>query len=49
MFFGIGLKILKKETLEMMIKPGLDNYGYGVWINHYEINGKKHVAVRDRG
>ncbi len=44
-----GLQLIKKETLEMMIKPGLDNYGYGVWINNFTINNKKYTAVKRPG
>lgn len=44
-----GLKIVKKETLDLMLKPGLDNYGFGVWINDYEINNRKYTAVKRPG
>ena len=32
-----GSKLLKAETLALMFKPGLDDYGYGVWglRNHH--------------
>lgn len=30
------LKLIKKETLALMLKPGLDNYGYSVWIRDYK-------------
>lgn len=26
------LKLLKKETLDQLLTPGLDSYGYSVWI-----------------
>ena len=44
-----GLKVVKEETLNLMFKPGLDNYGFGVWINDYEINNKKYTAVKRPG
>lgn len=28
-----GLKLINKRSLDLMLTPGLDNYGYGVWIN----------------
>ncbi|MFZ0283159.1 MAG: serine hydrolase domain-containing protein [Bacteroidales bacterium] len=44
-----GLKLVNKESLYLMVTPGLDNYGYGVWINDYEINNKKYTAVKRPG
>lgn len=44
-----GLKLLKKETLSMMTKPGLDNYGYSVWISEWIINNKKYTAIKRPG
>jgi len=44
-----GLKMVNKETLDLIIKPGLDNYGFGVWINEYEIKNKKYTAVKRPG
>jgi hypothetical protein len=32
-----GARLLKREALALMIKPGLDDYGYGVWS--YETTG----------
>lgn len=37
-----GSKLLKPETLRMMLTPGLDDYGYGVWIRSMEIGGKQY-------
>ncbi|HEY0427993.1 MAG TPA: serine hydrolase domain-containing protein [Pyrinomonadaceae bacterium] len=43
-------KLLKKETLDLMFTPGLDEYGYGVWVyNDYDINGKKFKIVKRPG
>jgi D-alanyl-D-alanine carboxypeptidase len=45
-----GLKLLKRKTLDLMLKPGLDEYGYGVWIyRDYEINGKNYTVVKRPG
>jgi CubicO group peptidase (beta-lactamase class C family) len=27
-----GLKLINKESMDLMLTPGLDDYGYGVWI-----------------
>ena len=44
-----GLKLLKRETLNLMLKPGLDDYGYGVWVYETEINGQKYTVVKRPG
>ena len=44
-----GLKLVNKETLDLINKPGLDNYGFGIWINDYEIKNKKYTAVKRPG
>lgn len=31
-----SLKLIKKETLSMLLNPGLDGYGYSVWIRGTE-------------
>ncbi len=42
-------KLLKKETLDLMLKPGLDNYGYSVWVDNLEVSNKKYKAVKRPG
>lgn len=45
-----GAKLLKLETLNRMLTPGLNNYGYGVWIAYWDLgNGKKIRAVERPG
>lgn len=44
-----GGKLLKAETLALMFKPGLDDYGYGVWSYETKINGKAHRVVKRPG
>jgi D-alanyl-D-alanine carboxypeptidase len=42
-------KLIKRETLALMIKPGLDDYGYGIWSYDTKINGKTHRVVKRPG
>lgn len=44
-----GSKLLKAETLALMIKPGLDDYGYGVWAYDTRIGGKSYRVVKRPG
>lgn len=44
-----GARLLKRETLALMTKPGLDDYGYGLWAYDTKINGKKHRVVKRPG
>lgn len=44
-----GAKLLKQETLALMAKPGLDDYGYGLWAYDTKINGKSHRTVKRPG
>ncbi|HEY9421024.1 MAG TPA: serine hydrolase domain-containing protein, partial [Thermoanaerobaculia bacterium] len=44
-----GAKLLKKETLALMTKPGLDDYGYGLWAYDTKIHSKKHRVVKRPG
>lgn len=44
-----GAKLLKQETLALMFKPGLDDYGYGLWSYETKINGKAHRVVKRPG
>ena len=38
-----GLRIIKEDSLELMLTPGLNDYGYGVWIR-----GKGDLKVMER-
>jgi len=42
-------KLLKQETLRLMLIPGLDQYGCGLWIYDQEKNGKKHKVIKRPG
>jgi CubicO group peptidase (beta-lactamase class C family) len=44
-----GLKLIRQATLDRMIKPGLDDYGYGLWSYETSIKGKKHPVVKRPG
>jgi CubicO group peptidase (beta-lactamase class C family) len=44
-----GGKLLKQETLALLTKPGLDEYGYGLWSYETKINDKKHRVVKRPG
>lgn len=44
-----GGRLLKKETLALLVKPGLDDYGYGLWAYDTKINGKKLRVVKRPG
>jgi D-alanyl-D-alanine carboxypeptidase len=44
-----GFKLLKPETLSLMLKPGLDNYGYGLWIADIKVRGKEYRAAHRPG
>ena len=44
-----GLKLLRRETLALMIKPGLDDYGYGVWSYESKFNNRTHRVVKRPG
>ncbi len=46
--FGHQL-LSRPETLALMIKPGLDDYGYGVWSYETTIEGTKHRVVKRPG
>jgi CubicO group peptidase (beta-lactamase class C family) len=45
--YGGGL--LKPASLSQMLKPGLDGYGYGVWIGEPTFGGKQYRAVNRPG
>ncbi len=44
-----GEKVINKESLEMMTKAGLDDYGYGVWSYEAKIGDKKYKVVKRPG
>lgn len=45
----LGYKIVKKESLDLIFTPGLDEYGYGVWSYETEINHKKYKTIKRPG
>lgn len=44
-----GGKLLKAETLALMVKPGLDDYGYGLWSYETKVGDRKHRVVKRPG
>jgi CubicO group peptidase (beta-lactamase class C family) len=44
-----GGRLLKESTFALLIKPGLDGYGYGLWIYHDKIGGKDFTAAMRPG
>lgn len=44
-----GMKLLKKETLALMVTPGLDDYGYGLWAYETKVGDRKHRVVKRPG
>jgi D-alanyl-D-alanine carboxypeptidase len=44
-----GGRLLKTESLAALMRPGLDEYGYGTWIYRDEIGGRKYTTVMRPG
>lgn len=44
-----GFKLLKPETLGLMLKAGLDDYGYGLWVASVEVKGKQYKIAHRPG
>lgn len=44
-----GAQLLKKESLALLVTPGLDDYGYGLWSYEMKAGGKKHRVVKRPG
>jgi CubicO group peptidase (beta-lactamase class C family) len=44
-----GAKLLKKQTLAKMVKPGLEAYDYSVWVGEWEFKGKKYTTIQRPG
>jgi CubicO group peptidase (beta-lactamase class C family) len=44
-----GGRLLKRETLALMVKPGLDDYGYGVWAYEIRVGDRKYRVVKRPG
>lgn len=40
-----GGKLLKSETIALLTTPGLDDYGYGVWVAQWKFDNKKYTAI----
>ena len=44
-----GYKLLKPDTLSLMLKSGLDDYGYGLWVASIEVRGKQYRIAHRPG
>ena len=42
-------KLLTPHTLDRMLTPGLDDYGYGVWVKDVDVRGKRHRVAQRPG
>jgi D-alanyl-D-alanine carboxypeptidase len=42
-------KLLKRQTLNLMLTPGLDDYGYGLWVRSIDVRGKPHRVAQRPG
>lgn len=44
-----GGKLINKDSLALMLTPGLDDYGYGVWSYEQTVGGKKYKVMKRPG
>jgi D-alanyl-D-alanine carboxypeptidase len=44
-----GGRLLKPRTLSLMLRPGLDDYGYGLWVASTKIGGKTYRIAHRPG
>lgn len=42
-------RLLRRETLALMLKPGLDDYGYGVWVYKTKVGNSTPTVVKRPG
>lgn len=42
-------RLLKQETLKLMLSPGLEDYGFGVWVYYLGLNGRKYKVIKRPG
>jgi CubicO group peptidase (beta-lactamase class C family) len=44
-----GLKLIGKASFDRMIKPGLEDYGYGLWSYDTKVDGRTYKVVKRPG
>jgi D-alanyl-D-alanine carboxypeptidase len=44
-----GSRLVKPASLQAMLKPGLDDYGYGLWSYSFKRGGKTHGVAKRPG
>ena len=42
-------KLLKPETVKLLVTPGLEEYGYGLWVRDIKVRGKPHLVAQRPG
>jgi hypothetical protein len=47
--FLLAMKLISKPTLDLMLTPGLDDYGYSVWIRDYKGANTKYKRMERYG
>lgn len=50
--FAAGLyegRLLPTEAVEVLLTPGLDEYGFGQWVSELDVNGRKHRFAQRPG
>jgi D-alanyl-D-alanine carboxypeptidase len=45
----VGARLTTRASLELLIKPGLDDYGYGVWSYETKVGARKYRVVKRPG
>ena len=44
-----GIRLIKSESLQKLLTPGLDEYGYGLWSYSFTRDGKKYKVAKRPG
>lgn len=44
-----GHRLINKTSLDLLVKPGLDSYGYGLWSYESTLDGKSYRVVKRPG
>lgn len=44
-----GSRLLKKQTIALLTKPGLDEYGYGLWVYETQVAESKYRVAKRPG
>jgi len=44
-----SIKLLKTKTLDLLLQPGLDKYGFGIWVYDIGIKDKTYKVIKRPG